>query len=83
MDRLPLPHALHVPTHRPFAAHLPPRRMLARLAALMLCGVPLAVLAQAQPAADDAGEDAQDRPTRRRAERNPVRRVLFSSFIIQ
>ncbi|WKK88878.1 LPS-assembly protein LptD [Diaphorobacter sp. C33] len=52
MDRLPLPHALHVPTHRPFAAPLPPRRMLARLAALMLCGVPLAVLAQAQPAAD-------------------------------
>ena len=47
-----MPHALHVPTHRPFAAHLPPRRMLARLAALMLCGVPLAVLAQAQPAAD-------------------------------
>ena len=38
---------------------------------------------RAQPAADDAGEDAQDRPTRRRAERNPVRRVLFSSFIIQ
>ncbi len=38
---------------------------------------------RAQAAADDADDDAQDRPSRRRAERNPVRRVLFSSFIIQ
>ena len=28
-------------------------------------------------------EDAEERPARRRTERNPVRRVLFSSFIIQ
>ena len=34
------------------------------------------------PAAED-DEDADERPVRRRTERNPVRRVLFSSFIIQ
>lgn len=33
-------------------------------------------------AREDEGDDADERP-RRRAERNPVRRVLFSSFIIQ
>lgn len=38
---------------------------------------------RARPAADEQDEDADERPARRRAERNPVRRVLFSSFIIQ
>lgn len=33
-------------------------------------------------AREEEGDDADERP-RRRAERNPVRRVLFSSFIIQ
>ena len=46
MDRFFLPFALPVRTPLPTAAPLP-RRMLARLAALMLCGAPLAVLAQA------------------------------------
>lgn len=34
-------------------------------------------------AAADKEEDVEDRPSRRRTERNPVHRVLFSSFIIQ
>jgi flagellar FliL protein len=38
---------------------------------------------RARPAAADRDEDAEDRPSRKRTERNPVRRVLFSSFIIQ
>ncbi len=48
MDRLFLSHAQ--PARQPLhhAAPLPPRRALARLAALMLCGVPLAVLAQTE-----------------------------------
>jgi flagellar FliL protein len=38
---------------------------------------------RARPAAAEQDEDADERPARRRVERNPVRRVLFSSFIIQ
>jgi len=39
--------------------------------------------AKAAAAAEQDG-DAEERPAaRKRAERNPVRRVLFSSFIIQ
>lgn len=38
---------------------------------------------RARAPAADKEEDAEERPSRRRAERNPVRRVLFSSFIIQ
>ncbi len=38
---------------------------------------------RARAAATDKEEDAEDRPSRRRTERNPVHRVLFSSFIIQ
>lgn len=38
---------------------------------------------RARPAAVEKDEDAEDRPSRKRTERNPVRRVLFSSFIIQ
>ncbi|QLA81483.1 MULTISPECIES: flagellar basal body-associated protein FliL [unclassified Acidovorax] len=38
---------------------------------------------RARAAAADKEEDAEDRPSRRRTERNPVHRVLFSSFIIQ
>lgn len=34
-------------------------------------------------ASDRDAEDADERPARRSAPRNPVRRVLFSSFIIQ
>ena len=45
MDRFFLPHAL--PVRQSLAIAAPPRRTLARLAALMLCGAPLAVLAQA------------------------------------
>ena len=37
--------------------------------------------AAAAAAEDDAGEE--DRPARKRTERSPVHRVLFSSFIIQ
>ena len=47
MDRLFLSHALPIRKTLHVAAPLPPRRALARLAALMVCGVPLAVLAQA------------------------------------
>ena len=38
---------------------------------------------RARAAAEDTEDDAQERPSRKRVERNPVRRVLFSSFIIQ
>ena len=38
---------------------------------------------RARAAEADKDEDAEDRPSRRRTERNPVHRVLFSSFIIQ
>jgi flagellar FliL protein len=38
---------------------------------------------RARPAAADRDEDVEDRSSRKRTERNPVRRVLFSSFIIQ
>lgn len=38
---------------------------------------------RARPAAADKEGDEEERPARRRTERNPVRRVLFSSFIIQ
>jgi flagellar FliL protein len=39
--------------------------------------------AAASAADDDDDEDAEDRPARKRVTKNPVRRVLFSSFIIQ
>ncbi len=39
--------------------------------------------ARAAAAATEDGADEEDRPVRRRTERNPVHRVLFSSFIIQ
>ena len=38
---------------------------------------------RARAEAAEKDEDAQDRPARKRTEHNPVRRVLFSSFIIQ
>ena len=38
---------------------------------------------RSRAAAAETDEDADDRPARKRVERNPVRRVLFSSFIIQ
>ena len=38
---------------------------------------------RARASAPDNEDDAQERPARRRTERNPVQRVLFSSFIIQ
>lgn len=38
---------------------------------------------RARSAEADKEEDAEDRSSRRRNERNPVHRVLFSSFIIQ
>ena len=38
---------------------------------------------RARAAAEDTEDDAQERASRKRVERNPVRRVLFSSFIIQ
>ncbi len=58
MDRPVLPHTSFARPPSPIAAPLPPRRALARLAALMLCGLPLAVLAQA----GDGDEDAQESP---------------------
>lgn len=39
--------------------------------------------ARAAAVDSEGDEDAEDRPVRRSTERNPVRRVLFSSFIIQ
>jgi flagellar FliL protein len=38
---------------------------------------------RARPAVVDKEDDEQERPSRRRTERNPVHHVLFSSFIIQ
>lgn len=45
--------------------------------------VPSAKARAAAAAADEGDEDAEERPVKKRVERNPVRRVLFSSFIIQ
>lgn len=56
---------------RPLGYSVPSERERARAAAA----------AAAAEADDDA--EADDRPVRRRVERNPVQRVLFSSFIIQ
>jgi flagellar FliL protein len=39
--------------------------------------------ARAAASDKDKDDDAEERPSRRRTERNPVHRVLFSSFIIQ
>ncbi|MGE4331158.1 LPS-assembly protein LptD [Diaphorobacter sp.] len=68
MDRFYLSHALPArPSAPPVpgAAPLPARSVLARLAALMLCGVPLAVLAQADPADPAAETPPVLRPTGR------------------
>lgn len=56
---------------KPLGYSVPSERERARAAAA----------AAAAEADDDA--EADDRPVRRRVERNPVQRVLFSSFIIQ
>ncbi len=45
--------------------------------------VPSAKSRAAAAAAEDGGDDAEERPAKKRVERNPVHRVLFSSFIIQ
>lgn len=39
--------------------------------------------AAAAAAAENGDEDAEERPAKKKVERNPVHRVLFSSFIIQ
>ena len=45
--------------------------------------VPSAKARAAAPAVDEGGDDPEERPAKKRVERNPVHRVLFSSFIIQ
>ncbi|UCU98723.1 flagellar basal body-associated protein FliL [Acidovorax radicis] len=45
--------------------------------------VPSAKARAAAAAAEDGGEDPEERPAKKKVERNPVQRVLFSSFIIQ
>lgn len=45
--------------------------------------VPSAKSRAAAAAAEDGSEDPEERPAKKKVERNPVRRVLFSSFIIQ
>ncbi len=45
--------------------------------------VPSAKARVAAPVVDEGDEDAQERPAKKKVDRNPVRRVLFSSFIIQ
>ena len=45
--------------------------------------VPSAKARAAAAAAENGDEDAEERPAKKKVERNPVHRVLFSSFIIQ
>lgn len=45
--------------------------------------VPSAKARAVAAAAEDGGEDPEERPAKKKVERNPVQRVLFSSFIIQ